>query len=164
MMKFNTEMKNILERINSNRKTKGVTIDLNTCKQFLSPDFLELEGCVLLNIFSIQVPKKINIEAILNVYGDRTGYEASRNELRVNDYLEIPKNKEYYLVEVALQLLEVWGLKLKAKFPESKFCFIVSYNEGYVTIRFHKIRQNEMNWLADDLEEYEEEGILTKVI
>lgn len=164
MMKFNTEMKNILEKINSNRKTKGVTIDFNICKQLLLPDFLEMEGCVLLNIFSIQAPKKINIDAILNVYGDRTGYEASRNELRINDYLEISKNREYYLVEVALQLMEVWGLKLKAKFPESEFCFIIGYNEGYVTIRFHKIRLNEMNWLADDLEAYEKEGILTKVI
>ena len=43
--------------------------------------------------------------------------------------------------------------------PDSQFCFIICSDEEHVEIRFHKVRNNEIRWLSDDLESYSDEAV-----
>lgn len=47
-------------------------------------------------------------------------------------------------------------MELKIIDCESKFCLISSCDDDNVTIRFHKIRNEEPLWLSDDLEQYDQ--------
>lgn len=51
-------------------------------------------------------------------------------------------------------VLEVWALQLKQIEPDSGFCLIMCSDEDHVEIRFHKIHDGEIMWLAEDLESY----------
>ena len=73
----------------------------------------------------------------LEMYMDKTGYEATNTEIRLNSYFE--KN-------ISME-------------PHSKFCLILSCDEEHVEIRFHKIHPGEKMWLDENLEDYPEEAI-----
>ena len=94
----------------------------------------------------------------LEMYMDKTGYEASNTETRLNSYFE--KNISVELgTKMALMVLEIWSLQLKNMEPHSKFCLILSCDEEHVEIRFHKIHPGEKMWLDENLENYPEEAI-----
>ena len=89
---------------------------------------------------------------------DKTGYEASNTETRINCYFE----NEISMItgtQIALMVIEVWALKLKQMEPNSKFCFIMCSGEDHVEIRFHKVRNDEIKWLADDIESYKDDAV-----
>jgi hypothetical protein len=107
------------------------------------------------------IVENINFGRMLSKFKDKTGYEASCNEIRINDYVD------YYSDEVALlQLAEIimtaWEYKLRTAYPQYKFCMILSFNDGYATMRFHIIRENENPWLKADLNGYKNEAIMVK--
>lgn len=141
-----------------------VTIKLDSLRKILLPEFKEIDGCILGNFIDSNIPEKINLNMIKTVYGDRTGYEASRNELRVNDYVDYSEKEAVAVLVFALQLIECWGYKLKNDFPQYKFSLILSCNNQHVTLRFHRNRNDEFGWLEEDLENYNEEAILIKQV
>ena len=61
--------------------------------------------------------------------------------------------------QIALIAIEVWALSLKQLDPDSKFCLIMCSNEDRVEIRFHKVRDNEISWLSDNLEGYKGDAV-----
>lgn len=52
------------------------------------------------------------------------------------------------------------GKKLVSEYPQYRFCIIFSFSEGYATLRFHMIRENEKSWLKSDLETYKDEALM----
>ncbi|HAG42625.1 MAG TPA: hypothetical protein DCL31_03625 [Clostridium sp.] len=104
--------------------------------------------------------ENINFKRILSMFGDRTGYEASCNEIRINDYIDC--SDEFSVIQLAEIIMDTWKYKLKTEYPKYRFCIILSFIEGYATLRCHVVRENESPWLKDDLDEYEYEAIMVK--
>lgn len=106
-----------------------------------------------------QLKKNIDFDFILKRFGDRVGYEASRNEIRVNDY--IIEGSFNSIVKLSFKIIEILKYKLKLRYPNDKFCIVFSSDKEYVTLRFYKIRENENSWLNEkDLDRYVDEAIM----
>lgn len=89
-----------------------------------------------------------NFDKLIKTYTDKTGYESACNEFRIVDYF--PEN---------LSVEEQWKIGLivmenflqKEDFP-IPCIFYYGYDEGILTMRFHKYRYSEGLWLSEDLE------------
>lgn len=119
---------------------------------FLAGGFKEVEGCVFLReLFS-----GYDHATALPQYGDATGYEASVNAQRIEDYL--PRGAARTptsLAMIAQSCARLLAESLRA-FSMDQFRVVVSVDGTSSTIRFHKIREDEPSWLAPDLEAYSE--------
>lgn len=164
MIEMNKKMEGILQSVNDDFKSTAI-ISLNNLKEILLPKFAVVDGSILLKLDAgNNIPQKLDLEIIKRLYIDKTGYEASRNELRVNDYIKYVKNEVQVVLSFALQILECWSFKLKNDFPQYKFNLILSCDNENVTLRFHRKRNNEVDWLEKDLEGYGENAVLVKQI
>lgn len=160
MIKLNSKMKELLLLL-ENRNLE-IDINLNTYRKILFPCFISYEDLVILDFNNDKKDIKFNIEQCIRFFGDKTGIEASESEFRINDYVE---EKDFYsILSIGVIAFDTWKYKLKTDFPDKKFYIMLSVNEFYVTLRFHVIRDNEKKWLADDFEEFYEEGIMAEEI
>lgn len=137
-----------------------IKVNLQSISKILNPHFVAVHDCVIIDIDNEIKIEKINFDRILSMFQDRTGYEASCNEMRLNDYIDLPN--ETAALKTAEIIMQVWENKLLLEYPQCSFCMILSIHEGYATLRFHQIRDNEQPWLDDDLESYKDEAIMTK--
>ncbi len=159
MERTNHRMDTIIQEVlNYDCTSSSMNIE-NICL-LLYPEFKEVNGCILLNLSEGSIPNKINIEKVIQTYGDFTAYECSCNEIRLNDYIDYTEGNERSILKFALQLQKSWIVKIKRDYPSYKFCFVLSYDGEFATLRFHRIRENERLFLTDDLESYTEEGII----
>lgn len=159
----NKNMKRIKERLEDLSNTNKV--DLSNLKDIISPNIVKVDDCFILDLeYELPDNPTINWNRILKMYGDKTGYEASCNELRINDYLDYSDLSGEEILFYALQVVDGWEHHLKEKFPEHKFVVIISIDESFATIRFYKYREKESSWLKADIEEYGNEAILLKEI
>lgn len=146
-----------MQRLNKAMENKLEGLDLYTSRldsNLLSnPFFYENNGFYLIKKNSKEI-KEINVEKIIKIYKDRTGYESSVNECKIEDYFKCEKKEE---LKIAMALSEVWKDELKRKFSDSIFYILVS-NDGYsTTIRFYKYRENEAIWIdLDNINSYDE--------
>ncbi|CAM2897755.1 hypothetical protein HAHI6034_01790 [Hathewaya histolytica] len=124
------------------------------------PNFKEVHDCIIIDMNNEINVENVNFKRILSMFRDRTGYEASCNEIRINDYIDY--SDEIGILQLAEIIVDTWKYKLKIEYPQYKFCIILSFREGYVTMRFHVIRENENSWLKADLDEYKNEAIMVK--
>lgn len=64
-------------------------------------------------------------------------------------------------VRTAFMAARIWAVQVKAMDPSAKYCFLVGCDcdSGNVTLRFHKVRPDEPNWLTDDLEDYQLDAV-----
>jgi hypothetical protein len=88
-----------------------------------------------------------------------TAVECLANKLSMNDMLDprLSRGVPLVLLMGGLLLAERFARQL-AHFP-GRYNVIVSYDGEACSVRFHKVRAGE-HWLAADLEEYPEEGVL----
>lgn len=159
MLRMNKRMDNLIEKISDCECTDAV-ISIEKICRLLCPDFKEIDGTILLSLQEYEIPERIDISKIKQVYGDITGYEFSCNEIRINDYIDYREDQSICILRFALQLQKSWALKIKSEYPEYNFSFILSYDNEYVTLRFHKIRIEEEHYLSLDLNSYTDEAIL----
>ena len=161
MLVFNKKMNKILKELNDAHYIKYT--DLSQLVSLTKPDFVEIKGCILKQ--KEERLDSLNMDNILRVYFDRTSYEASYNEVRINDYIEHKSNMAFEGISIALELIEIWGKQLKTNFPNYKFHIIISNDDVYTTIRFYKLRESEVSWIIlDNLEVYKEEAILVNIV
>lgn len=95
----------------------------------------------------------LNYDFIYSKFTDLTGYEGSCNEIRLSDYIDLDGTS---LVTITLKLSERLQSYLKTTFPERKFRIFAKIDGDETEIRFHIMRENEPNWLLEDLEGYQE--------
>lgn len=138
------------------------TILIKDLSNLLFPRIVEAYDCLILDIDQTLDPKTINFEKAIELLGDRTGYEASCNKIRINDYISYNEGNELDVVVFALDLLKIWEYRFKRDYPNITFNLIMSYGDGYVTIGFHILREDEPRWLADDLDTFKQEALLLK--
>ena len=147
-MGLNTKMKNIIyDRINSEDLRDHIS---EFCDNYLSKTKI-IRDCIIYDQEGNLSEDKINFERILKLYGDWTGYEASCNEIRLTDYLDLNKENIGNIIDVFNHLKE----GLLNMYPNRKFCIIFSMDESDITVRFHTYREVEGLWISEDLESYD---------
>lgn len=143
MMKLNNEMVRYILSMEINDKT----IDKNVV------DFAELvftkiklinDMIIVVDIKNEMEKEDLDYNSILKQYGDYTGFEASYNEMRVMDYIDIGNANPANMLLKITNELKVYLNKL---FPQYSFTIIGSINKGQVSLRFHMLRQDEIGWI-----------------
>lgn len=159
MDKLNKKMGTVLTEIMDIRNG----VDYTKVSDLVNTEFYEIEGCVLRN--KGEKVERLNIDKILCVYNDRTGYEASFNEVRINDYIEELHYGPVEGLALALRIIEDWENRLKQCFPNYTFHIIVVFDDEYTTVRFYKFRNEEGSWIdIDNLDGYSGESVLVKIV
>jgi len=149
----NEKMKNMLQETEkSNINEKLVKLTLDNIKKLFCPNFIHIYDCIIISDKEIELSVG-QYDKVIGMFGDRTGYEASNNDTRINDYFDSGVSG-FEALSIAMILIDVWGNKLKALEPDINFCFIVDCNDDYVTLRFHKVRIDERMWLSNNIEDY----------
>lgn len=153
----NSKMKNLLNYISTYSNTEELQLSIQQLKVLFSPPLKIVKDCIIITEESIDKLEKSFNNAI-KMYMDKTGYEASNTETRINYYFENEISVETG-TQIALMVIEIWALKLKQLEPYSQFCLIMCSDEEHVEIRFHKVRDDENSWLSEDLEEYKDGAV-----
>jgi len=152
----NEMMRKLLEKLVNRNSIKEVSFSINYLEQLFNPPLKNRYDCLIISDKPTQLSEQ-QFGEVIKSYGDKTGYEASNTEVRINDFIS---NSDIILddeiLRLALLVINIWSNKIKAIYPSDKFCFIISISKSYATLRFHKVRENEGMWLSDDLEKYEE--------
>lgn len=125
-------------------------------KKILKIGIIEINKCIILSDEPVIISEK-DFGRVLKMYGDKTGYEAANNEIRVVDYFanegSLTEERQYMLGQI---IIEILSDKIMTKFEVDNICFILSFNEGILTLRFHVFRESEGVWIETDLETFEE--------
>lgn len=158
MIKVNKNMEKILKNINVEEENI-IKIDLNELEKIIDPNIIYVHNCAILDLDNKIIKENIDFDFIIKRFGDRVGYEASRNEIRVNDY--IIEGTFNSIVKLSFKIINILKYKLKLQYPNNKFCIIFTSDKEYVTLRFYKIREDEKPWLNEkDLDGYIDEAIM----
>lgn len=159
LIRTNKNMIDLLEKAKI-KKEEVIKISTDNLSKIMSPNFKEVHDCIIIDMNNEIKVENVNFKRILSMFRDRTGYEASCNEIRINDYIDY--SEEVAVLQLAEIIMDTWKYKLKTEYPQYGFCIILSFSEGYVTMRFHVIRENESSWLKADLDEYKDEAIMVQ--
>lgn len=159
LIRTNKNMIDLLEKAKI-KKEEVIKISTDNLSKIMSPNFKEVHDCIIVDMNNEIKVENVNLKRILSMFRDRTGYEASCNEIRINDYIDY--SDEVAVLQLAEIIMDTWKYKLKTEYPKYKFCIILSFSKGYVTMRFHVIRENESSWLKADLDEYKDEAIMVQ--
>lgn len=114
---------------------------------------VETGGCVLLRGF-VDKPHLSPSD-----FPDQTGLECSANKLRMEAMFPARIVMSCPLLLLTAGLLTARALSNELARMPGRFNVIVSYDGDCCAVRFHKIRAGQ-RWLADDLEDYVDEGVL----
>jgi hypothetical protein len=159
MKYMNESMKQIYKSIFTKVNIKD--IDTSNIENIITPNIVDINGCYILDLENELDSRSINWNRLMKIHGNKTGYEASCNELRINDYLDDNKTQDDILI-YGLRILHDWKDKLKRDYVNQKFVLILSFDKTYVTLRFHKKREGE-NWLNSDLGKYQESILIMEI-
>ena len=158
----NREMKKLLKDISNNPSVENLKFNFSELYNLFFPKFKKVKDCVIIAEESVD-ELEMFFDRAVKACQDKTGYEAGCTETRIDCHFE-GEVSMMAGTQIALIVLEVWALRLKQMDPDSKFCLIMCSDEDRVEIRFHKVRENEIKWLADDLESYQDGGAVGYVI
>ena len=146
-MKFNRLMGRYLEDLRS-REVEAVVPPQGPVVQIV-----EAGGCFLLRGF-VNKP-----HLSLADFPDQTRLECSANRLRMESMLDTRMVRTCPLLLLTAGLVTAKAMSAAlARYP-GRFNIILSYDGDGCAVRFHKIRARQ-RWLAEDLEEYVDEGVL----
>ena len=149
----NREMKKLLKDVSNHPSVESLKFNFSELYDLFFPKFKKVKDCIIVSKKSVN-GLEMFFDKAMEMYQDKTGYESSCSDTRIDCYFE-GEVSMMAGTQIALIALEIWALRLKQMDPDSKFCLIMSSNEDRVEIRFHKIRENEIKWLADDIDSYQ---------
>ena len=153
----NREMKKLLKDISDHPSVENLKFDFSELYDLFFPEFKKVKDCIIISKKSVN-ELEVFFDKVMEKYKYKTWYEAVNTDTRIDCYFE-GKVSMMARTQIALMALEIWALRLKQIDPDSKFCLIMYSNEDRVEIRFHKVRENEIKWLADDLEGYQGDAV-----
>jgi len=151
---LNEEMKCLVNK--KIERPNNLVFSQEKFKELLLPNFAKEHNCITITNEddSFLEDEEKFIQFVKETYTDYTGYEASNTETYINYFLEEENLTLNEIVSITFVVIEVWGQQLKLLEPESQFCFIISCDTEYesVTMRFHKVRSEELMWLGEGWE------------
>lgn len=153
--RFNSKMNEVLE--NKEAMKEKIEVDLDCLSELFFPELKKVYDCIIISSENLD-ELEANFESSIEFLGGKNFYEVSETEILMNSYLEDSGKKYslYTLLNLAQMVVYIWQVQLNSLDSDSKFCFIISCDEKRVTLRFHKVREGEPEWLADDLDLYDE--------
>ena len=149
----NREMKKLLKDISDHPSVESLKFNFSELYDLFFPKFKKVKDCVIIAEESTDELEKF-FDRAMEMYKYKIWYEFYNAETRIDCHFE-GKVSMMARTQIALIALEIWALRLKQMDPDSKFCLIMYGNEDRVEIRFHKVRENEIKWLADDIDSYQ---------
>ena len=149
----NREMKRLLKDISNNPSVESLKFNFSELYDLFFPKFKKVKDCVIIAEESVD-ELEMYFDKVMKTYKYKTWYEVDNTETRIDCHFE-SKISMIAGTQIALIALEIWALRLKQMDPDSKFCLIMCSNEDRVEIRFHKVRENEIKWLGDDIDSYQ---------
>ena len=149
----NSEMKKLLKDISDHPSVENLKFNFSELYDLFFSKFKKVKDCVIISKKSAN-ELEMFFDRAIKMYFDKTDYESSHTETRIDCHFE-GEVSMMAGTQIALIALEIWALRLKQLDPDSKFCLIMCSNEDRVEIRFHKVRENEIKWLADDINSYQ---------
>ena len=149
----NREMKKLLKDIYDHPSVENLEFNFLELYDLFFPKFKKVKDCVIIAEESVD-ELEMYFDKVMKTYKYKTWYEVDNTETRIDCYFE-GKISMMAGTQIALIALEIWALRLKQMDPDSKFCLIMCSDEDHVEIRFHKVRENEIKWLADDINSYQ---------
>ena len=158
----NKEMRKLLKDISDHPSVENLNFNFSELYDLFFPKFKKVKDCIIIAEESVDELERF-FDRAMEMYKYKICYESSNTETRIDCHFE-GKVSMMAGTQIALIALEIWALRLKQMEPDSKFCLIMCSDEDHVEIRFHKVRKNEINWLADDLESYQDGGGVGYVI
>ena len=153
----NREMEKLLKDISNNPSVESLKFNFSELYDLFFSKFKKVKDCIIISKKSVN-ELEVFFDKVMEKYKYKTWYEAVNTDTRIDCYFE-GKVSMMARTQIALIALEIWALRLKQIDPDSKFCLIMYSNEDRVEIRFHKVRENEIKWLADDLEGYQGDAV-----
>lgn len=158
----NKQMGILFEKMEKCHTNNMMLINPENLFLLFDPPFKEVCDCILItNVDAKQIEK--NFTNILNVYMDKTGYEASNTETRINDFFANKLSVTEGL-KIAMLVVNTWKLKIKSLNSSIPICFILSVNDGIVELRCHKVRKSEGLWIDTDLSNYKDCAIAYTIV
>ncbi len=161
-MLTNSKMANLMSK-SVQLNASEATLPLGKLLMILNPIIKDVNGCLIIDNHSEIDIEKVNFDRILRMHGDKTGYEASSNEIRVNDFIDGDSIDFRSVLALGINILDVWSINLKRDYPNNRFCLMVTCGDDSVILRFHQVRDDENMWLVEDLEKYNE-AVAYKII
>lgn len=146
-MRFNRRMGRYLEDLRSRE------VDAVVPPRTVDVQIVEAGGCFLLRGF-VNNPHLSPAD-----FPDQTRLECSANRLRMESMLETRMVRSCPLLLLTAGLLTARAVSAALSGYPGRFNVILSYDGESCAVRFHKIRAGQ-RWLAEDLEEYVDEGVL----
>jgi hypothetical protein len=92
-------------------------------------------------------------------FPDPTGLECSANRMRMEGLLDPNLVDSCPLLLLTAGLFTARAVAQELQKHVGRFNVIVSYDGESCAVRFHKVREGE-RWLAEDLDDYVDEGVL----
>jgi hypothetical protein len=120
--------------------------------ELLGGDIIVIDDCYYFKSLAPEMVKFIADKVLI----DRTGSECFHNKIHIDDIIDSVTPEEQ--LKCGLYFAYQLAKKIKATFGQG-FNIILSYDEEYCVVRFHKIRINE-SWLDDNLDNYKMEAVL----
>jgi hypothetical protein len=128
-------------------------IDINTEKNlpkslenFINKGIMEVDECFYFKDFATSYSEDLF---------DKTGNECFNNKFYIDCFVNTTDDIEKLQVGISF----VKCLANKLKLYNDPFCIILDYHDNSVDIRFHKIRVEEVAYLAENIDNYTEECI-----
>ena len=153
----NSKMKKLLKDISDHPSVENLKFNFSDLYDLFFPRFKKVKDCIIISKKSVN-GLEMFFDKAMEMYKYKICYESSCSDTRIDCYFE-GKVSIMTRIQVALIALEIWTLKLKQMETYSKFCLIMYGNEDRVEIRFHKVRDNEISWLSDNLEGYKGDAV-----
>jgi hypothetical protein len=122
--------------------------------QLLAEGFTDLGGAIVFTAMS-DIAENVKPEN----FPDLTGFECFVNHIHVEDQLDGPVLDQTALLRLGIAFALATERQLRSTFPGKPFIVIVAATAHGCGVRFHLVRPGE-EWLASDLDGYEEEAIL----
>ena len=122
--------------------------------QLLAQGFTDLGGAIVFTAMR-NIAEKVKPEN----FPDLTGFECFVNHIHVEDELDSPVPDQTALLKQGIALALATKSQLRSIFSGRLFRVIVAATAYGCGVRFHLVRPGE-DWLASNLDGYEEEAIL----
>jgi hypothetical protein len=149
--KANKRMERLLSRLTS---TRG-NVELDESLTVILRAGFVVEGDSVL----LRSQKKLGKVAQAN-FPDATGYECFVNHVHIEDHVLGKGTGSITVHKQALEFGRRLSESLSSSFPGKPFLVVLACSESGSSVRFHAVRPGQ-GWLAEDLEGYAGEAILT---
>lgn len=152
MIKYNTQMEKILLSSNKQDNKTMLKTEVESLIKLFNQPFQKVYDCIIISDDEIDLTRE-KFDKMIVSFLDCSGFEYAESEIRINDYIQNIRSAEVG-VQIALIVIEFWYVKLREIDSQSKFGFIISCDKEYVTLRYHKVRKNDIEVLDENFEDF----------